>query len=236
MSGVSSVSVLSFLALVALVAGLFLWALAAGARRPGEDPAETRGWALTGILLLAIWLVPSAVAAWKGWLTFTGRPPTFFVLLALTTVATTILAFSPAGTRLVAGIGVVGLVGFQAFRTLLELVLHRLFREGAVPIQMTFAGSNFDIVTGILALGVIGWSLVSPPPRWAILGFNGIGLALLVTIVSIAILSMPMPWRRFPEGPSADFVTRWPFVWLPTVLVQAAWFGHLLVFRKLASR
>ena len=233
---VSSVSMLWFLALVVLIAGLFVWALSVGARRPGEDRAETRGWAFTGLVLLAIWLVPSAVAALKGWLTFTGNPPTFFALLALTTVATTMLAFSPAGTRLVGGIGAAALVGFQVFRMPLELLLHRLSEEGVVPIQMTFAGSNFDIVTGILALVVLGWSLVAPPPRWAILGFNLIGLALLVAIVSIAILSMPTPLRRFHEEPSAVFVTRWPFVWLPTVLVQAAWFGHLLVFRKLTSR
>ena len=181
-------------------------------------------------------MIPSGVAASRGLLTFTGLPPTFFVLLLLTTLATTVLAFSPVGTRLVTGEGIAGLVGFQVFRVPLELLLHRLHQEGVVPVQMTFAGSNFDIVSGILAAVVGIWALVARPPRAAILGFNLIGVALLVTIVAIAILSMPTPFRRFHDGPAALFVTGCPFVWLPTVLVQAAWFGHLLVFRKLATR
>jgi hypothetical protein len=70
----------------------------------------------------------------------------------------------------------------------------------------------------------------------AILGFNLIGLSLLVAIVGIAIASMPTPFRRFHNEPASVFVAGWPFLWLPGFLVQAAWFGHLLVFRRLASR
>ncbi|HKQ78896.1 MAG TPA: hypothetical protein VJ810_34675 [Blastocatellia bacterium] len=59
------------------------------------------------------------------------------------------------------------------------------------------------------------------------------GLALLINIVTIAILSAPTPLRKFFNEPANTFVTYFPFVWLPAFLVQAAWFGHLLVFRRL---
>ena len=228
------ISILWFLALVAIVAALLVRALAR--REPGEDRAASVRWTARGLGIVALWLVPSGLAAARGALAFTGRPPTFFVLLGLTTLATTLLAFSPVGTRLITRVGIAGLVGFQAFRLPLELLLHRLHGEGVVPVQMTFAGSNFDIVTGILALVLGAWTLAARPPRVAILGFNLIGLALLVTIVTIAILSMPTPLRRFHDGPANAFVAQWPFVWLPAFLVQAAWFGHLLVFRRLARR
>ncbi len=39
--------------------------------------------------------------------------------------------------------------------------------------------------------------------------------------------------RKFFNEPANTFVTYFPFVWLPAFLVQAAWFGHLLVFRRL---
>jgi hypothetical protein len=226
-------SILWFAALVGLVASLFVWSVAWQARPPGEDPRATLRWKIVAVVILALWMIPSGLAAARGALTFTGRPPTFFLLLLLTTLATALLAFSPVGTRLVTGIGVAGLVGFQAFRIPLELLLHRLYEEGVVPVQMTFSGSNFDIISGILALLIGGWALVRRPPRWAVLGFNLVGLALLVTIVTIAILSMPTALRRFHDGPPAVFVTERPFVWLPAFLVQAAWLGHLLVFRKL---
>lgn len=231
----SQVSVVWFLVLVLAVAVLFVYALAVGARLPGDRRQAVR-WTGIGLAVLALWMIPSGIAAARGALTFTGFPPTFFVFLLLTTLATTVLAFSPVGTRLVTGEGIAGLVGFQVFRVPLELLLHRLHGEGVVPVQMTFAGSNFDIVSGILGAVVGAWALVARPPRTAILATNLIGLALLVTIVTIAVLSMPTPLRRFQDGPPAVFVTGWPFVWLPAVLVQAAWFGHLLVFRKLATR
>ena len=66
------------------------------------------------------------------------------------------------------------------------------------------------------------------------MGWNVLGTALLATIVAIVILSAPLPIRVFTEGPTNVWVTRFPGVWLPAVLVQAALLGHLLVFRKLA--
>lgn len=226
----------SFLALVAVMAALFVWATAARARPPGEDPATSLRWGFLALALLALWLIPSGTAAASGALTFTGRPPAFFLLLALTTLATTILAVSPVGARLATGIGLAGLVGFQAFRIPVELLLHRLYEEGVVPVQMTFAGLNFDIVSGALGASIGVWALVARPPRAAVLGFNLVGLALLVNIVTIAMLSTPSPMRRFLAEPANTFVAEWPFVWLPAFLVQAAWLGHLLVFRKLATR
>ena len=236
MEAVSHVSFLWFLALVGILAVLFVWSLAFRVRLPGDSRKESPQWFLFAFAVLALWLGPSGIAATKGLLTFEGRPPTFFVLLVLTTLATTVLAFSPVGTHLVRGIGIAGLVGFQAFRAPLELLLHRLHQEGALPIQMTFEGRNYDIVTGALA-GLIGiWALMARPPRVVVWVFNLIGVALLVNIVTIAILSMPTPLRLFFEEPAPSIVLSWPFVWLPTFLVQAAWFGHLLVFRRLLAR
>ncbi len=60
-----------------------------------------------------------------------------------------------------------------------------------------------------------------------------LGLGLLTTIVTIAILSMPTPFRQF-DGPPNYFVATVPFVWLPTVMVMAALLGHLLLFGRLA--
>jgi hypothetical protein len=213
----------SFLALVATVAVAFVL----GFRRAGGRP-------LIAPALALLWLGVSALLAVSGYLLkFDQRPPPFLLFAGGYVLATAVLAFSPIGARLVNGVDIRWLVGFQAFRFPLELLLHRLYEEGFIPVQMTYAGRNFDIITGILAIVIFVWATAGEPPRWVIWAFNLIGLALLINIVTIAILSAPTPLRRFWNEPANTFVAYLPFVWLPGFLVQAAWFGHLLVFRWL---
>ena len=46
----------------------------------------------------------------------------------------------------------------QAFRLPLEMILHGLYDSGDLPVQMTWSGLNFDVVTGATAalLGLVG--------------------------------------------------------------------------------
>ena len=98
---------------------------------------------------------------------------------------------------------------------------------------MTYAGLNFDILAGLSAMLMayqIARRKVGPK---SLLIWNLLGLALLINIAIIAILSLPLPFRAFDNEPANTFVTYVPFIWLPTFHVQAALFGHLLVFRAL---
>ena len=68
-------------------------------------------------------------------------------------------------------------------------------------------------------------------PRDVVLGWNLLGLALLANIVVVAVLATPA-FRRFP-GPPNLAPSAFPWVWLPSFLVQVAVGSHLLVFRQL---
>ncbi len=57
-------------------------------------------------------------------------------------------------------------------------------------------------------------------------------MRLLLTIFSIAVMSIPGPLRLFDGSPNVWIVTV-PFVWLPTMMVMAALLGHLLLLRRL---
>ena len=46
------------------------------------------------------------------------------------------------------------LVGVQGFRLPLELAMHRMYERGIMPVQMSYSGLNYDILTGIRALVV----------------------------------------------------------------------------------
>lgn len=185
-------------------------------------------------LAAAAWLIATGGLALSGLLSnFEAFPPPLLRVVLPTLLATAALSFSSLATGWLQRWTLAGLVGFQAFRLPLELVMHDAYREGVMPVQMTFTGRNFDILTGLLAIP-LAWLLYRrQAPRALVWAWNFMGLALLVNVVSVAILSMPGPLQQFVNQPPNVWVGYFPFTWLPAVLVPLALAGHILVARKL---
>lgn len=181
------------------------------------------------------------------WMTFTGAlaqfgilqnwerfPPPAVLLFAFGLLGTVGLSRMRWAKKLSGAAPAALLVGFQAFRLPLELIMHKAAAEGVMPIQMSFSGQNFDIVTGLLAALIGLWGFVSEPPRAVIWAFTGIGIGLLINIVTIAIRSTPVIAAYGPDQLNL-WVTIVPFVWLPTVFVALALLGHLLLLEQLLN-
>jgi hypothetical protein len=164
-----------------------------------------------------------------------GRPPLPFVVMLLSIlILGVVIARSAIGDRLARGAPLAMLVGFQAFRFPLELAMHRASSEGLMPIQMSYSGRNFDIVTGITAL-VLGIAMtVTTVPRVVVAAWNVMGLLLLGNILVVAILSTPI-FAYFGPDRLNVWVMWMPYTLLPAVMVLAAWAGHLIVARALAQ-
>jgi hypothetical protein len=223
-----------FVALTLVLAVLFVLAVYTSSVRTGLDRASAlRRTAIAGCLT-AIWVALTGFAAARGALHF-GHPPTMLPVVVITVALAIGLALSPVGTRIAIGLPLAALVGYQAFRVLVELLLHRAYREGLMPIQMSYSGRNFDIVSGISALLLGAWLLTRPTSsRLVVFVWNTLGLALLVNIMGVAMLSAPTPLRVFMNEPANVWITQAPWVWLPTVMVLAALCGHVLVYRRFA--
>ena len=220
-----------FLALVLCVTSMFVYA-AVRMQRGRVD--SSRGPFGVVALVFVFWLIVPAVLARQGAIDrYSPLPAPALVLVGLITIGTIVLAFSNVGSRMATTIPLSGLVGYQVFRVPVELILHALYTEGVVPVQMTYAGRNFDIVTGVSAAALGLWLWKRERPVWLVTAWNILGFALLLNIVTIAILSTPVPFRYFMNDPPNLLPSTFPYVWLPTFLVQAALFGHLLVFRGL---
>ena len=186
-------------------------------------------------------------AATLAWLALTGGlaaagalhfepPPTMLPLLGVNLVLAVTVALGPVGRRL-AALPIALLVGAQAFRIVVELLLHRAYAEGLMPVQMSWSGRNFDVVTGITA-ALLAPILARQGAAWSralVFAWNTLGLGLLLNVVTIAILSAPTPMRRFMNEPANTWITQFPFVWLPTVMVFAALAGHLVIYRRLLA-
>ncbi|HXE56548.1 MAG TPA: hypothetical protein VNK43_00965 [Gemmatimonadales bacterium] len=226
MGAPSALTAASFLLLVLVMLALATRVVL----RAGGAPA-------LGAMLLLYLVLPAALARAGLLERYSPLPAPALVLAFGLLVLTAIVALSPLGRRLAATTSLAALVGYQAFRVPVEWLLHRMYLEGFVPVQMTWAGRNSDLITGLTA-AVLGLWLGAgrSVPRWVLLGWNVLGLALLVNIVTVAVLSTPVPFRRFTEGPPNLLPSTFPFVWLPSFLVQLAGFGHLALFRRLGRR
>jgi len=202
--------------------------------------ARTTSWSQASRLggALAVWLAFTGALGASGVLQrWDARPPPLFGALFVAFALTIALARGAVGSRMARELPLAAIVGFQAFRLPLELVMHRAATEGTMPVQMSFSGWNFDIVTGASAV-VVAWLVArGSAPRWLVLAWGLMSSVLLVVIVSIAIASMPAfaVFGRAPER-LATWVGFFPFSWLPLVLVPAALFGQIVLFRRLAAR
>ena len=223
-----------FVVLPLLVAGGFVLACEWAARLLGESVVVRRRRTVRVGAAVVAWLLGTALIAASGSLRwFDVTPPPFAALALFVGVVGIAVPYSPVGTLLVRGLPLWVLVGFQVFRVPLELVMHQAYTEGVMPVQMSYSGRNYDILTGITA-GVLGlWLSRGWVPRWVVAVWNVVGFALLVNVVAIAVASTPL-FRWFGEDRLNTFVTYPPFVWLPAVLVTAALTGHILVWRRLS--
>ncbi len=184
----------------------------------------------------ALWLALSAVLGQSGFLSSgSSFPPRLLVLLLPTLLLPLLLGLSRIGAQL-ANAPLTLLVLFHAFRLPLELLMHRAAVDGTMPPQMSYTGLNFDIVTGATALLVAALSWRGLAPRWLLLAWNTLGTALLVVIVSIAVVSLPA-FAAFGNEPARlnTWVAYFPFVWLPAGLVSAGVLGHVLLWRRLLA-
>ena len=122
----------------------------------------------------------------------------------------------------------------QSFRMIMEFILWLLYRYSIIPVQMTFAGRNFDILIGFTAPFVAYFCFIKKTwsPKVALI-WNFAGLLLLGNIVVVALLSTPYPFRVFMNEPANTLVFSFPFVWLPAFVVPFALLLHLISIKRL---
>jgi hypothetical protein len=225
--------VAAFIVIPLLLAATLVWATLIAWRHSGAAESVSRRTAVIVAIDAAAWMALTWAAAATGFLQQWQRtPPPFLFVIAGVIVLSLILAFGGVGTRIAQHMPLWSLVAIQGFRLPLELAMHALVARGIMPVQMSYSGRNFDIVTGITAIVVAVLVKNGYAGRTLVGLWNVLGLVLLVNVVSVAIASMPL-LRLFGDANVVTFVTYPPFVWLPAVMVLAALAGHLVIFRAL---
>lgn len=182
------------------------------------------------------WALLVSFLAWiQFFAEFSAIPPRFIIVLLvplLTILGLTI--FSSDLAEILRHVPPAHLVYIQSFRIVVELLIWLLFLQDLLPIQMTFEGYNFDVLTGLTAPIVAYFCFVKKQwPRWVAIAWNFTGLVLVFTIITISVFSFPTPFRYFMNEPANRIVAQFPFVWLPAILVTIAYSMHFFSLKQL---
>ena len=216
----SAGSLAAFVSVVLAVVVAFLWAVHRS-YRTGRAVA-------LAMLALAAWLGGLSALIVSGrmpLLPFSGLP-FFFAPIVLIGLGA---GLSPLGGKLAGGVPLAALVGFQAFRLPLELVLHTWAAQGVIPETMTWTGQNWDIISGVTALVC---APLAARHRIAARVANIVGFALLVNVMRVAILSSPVPFG-WGQQPPLLLALHLPYAFIGPVCVGGALFGHVVLTRAL---
>ncbi len=185
---------------------------------------------------LFLWMVLLSTLSLSGYFsTFDTMPPRFVIIVIIPLVTLIwVLLISKSTKQIISYVPKHTVINLQVFRVVVEILLWMLFIQNLLPIQMTFEGRNFDILAGLTAPLIAYFGIVKYQwPRKALIAWNIISLALLINIVTIAILSFPTPFRYFMNEPANTIVAEFPFVWLPGFLVPLAYGLHFISLRQL---
>jgi hypothetical protein len=230
-----TLSVVIFLAIVLALVVLLLQAVSRALSRLGTFRGILFFLPASGLLA---WLALLAFLAQSGFfMNFMALPPRIAFAVLPPVLVILFVAGSAKLTRLLAVLPPTWLIGAQVFRVAMELVLWLLFRDNLVPVQMTFEGLNYDVLTGLTA-PFAALYLARNPGRRKTPGvvWNILGLLLLFNIVMIALLSTPSPFRLFMNEPANTIVARWPFIWLPGFVVPMAFLLHVFSLKQLLAK
>lgn len=126
------------------------------------------------------------------------------------------------------------LLGIHILRIPVELILYQLYLQEKIPKLMTFHGWNFDMVMGISAFIILVYHLILKRKinyNFFII-WNRIGIVFLLIIVSLAILSSPLPIQQFAFEQPNIAVLEFPYCFLPTCIVPVVLMSHSLLIQK----
>jgi len=216
------------------------------------------GWMFSGLLRVLVrtaWTTErqlriffralAAVVAWAALLgglavagffaNYTAVPPRIPLSMLVPLAVIFVIVFSRGGRELLQVMPPHWPIYAQSMRIGVELMILLAVVNKMMPVQLSFEGRNFDILTGLLAIPV-GYFVfvVKRWPTWVAVGYHIMGIGLLVNVLAVSFLSMPTPLRVFHNEPANTLITQFPFIYLPGMLVPLAFTLHLVSLRQYA--
>jgi len=190
-------------------------------------------------LIAIFWLLLTGILAYRGFFQDTAAiPPRLMLAMAPPLIFIILLLVTSKGRLYIDDLHLKNLTLLHVVRIPVEVILYLLASYKFIPELMTFAGRNFDILSGITAPIVyfICFKNGVVKNRRLLLWWNFICLGLLLNIVINAVLAAPFPFQSFAFDQPNVAILYFPFTWLPCFIVIIVLFSHLAAIQKLLRK
>ena len=159
------------------------------------------------------------------------KNPNLFPLLILGTITLVIISLKRIDKQ---KLNPKILLTIHILRIPVELILFQLYLQNKIPNLMTFKGWNFDILVGLSALAILIYQFISKRKinKHFFMIWNIVGIIFLLVIVSLAILSSPLPIQQFAFDQPNIAVLEFPYCFLPTCVVPIVLIAHILLINR----
>jgi hypothetical protein len=189
------------------------------------------------LLGLIAWIIVQSVLAYVGvYANYPKAKPPYIFLFGIlpTLIFIFYLFFSVKGKNFLQSLPLEYYNNLHVIRIFVEFVLYFLCIEKLVPNQMSFLGSNFDIIIGITApLISFFYFKQKAISRSFVLVWNIIGLIMLLHVVIVGILSAPLITQKINISQPNTAVLYFPYLLLVTFIVPVILLAHLISIKRL---
>lgn len=227
----SSGLMISFMLIIVLfIVVIYFIVKQTGIKRIRLQSKEIAMWLLIWVLIQNIFTVSGLYSNYPN-----SKPPYIFLFGLLPSLAfIALLFFTKKGKYFTQSIPLEYITVIQMFRIPVEFVLVFLFFEKLIPKQMTFLGSNFDILIGITApIFAYLYFRKSKISRMALLVWNFVGVFFLFYIVLVAFFSAPSPFQSINFNQPNVAILHFPYALLATIIVPILLYCHLVSIKRL---
>jgi len=189
----------------------------------------------TALAIMMSWVVLQTVLSLSGFYKITISVPPRILLLILPPVICIIILFVSAnGRQFIGRLNPATLCLLFVIRVPVELVLYSLFLNNQVPEEMTFAGGNYDIFSGLTAPFIYYYGFARKQlNKKIIITWNIICMGLLISVVIHAILATPSVFQQIAFNRPNIAILSFPYALLPAVIVPLVLFSHLVILKRL---
>lgn len=225
------------LAIILLVFGILFYIVQAinfGMHRLGYTEGRRRKISTAVSLSLFSWLIISELLAFSGYLKdYPATPPHIYILYLVPMTAAVLLLFSRQAGQIIMEIPPSRVLNAQTVRVVTELVFYGLYFNGILAKRMTFLGSNYDILIGLLAPFISYYCFTRKFNKYYAIIFNVLGILFHLTLVLVAFYSVPGPSRLIFDNPANTLFGYFPFVWLPAFITPFIFTMHFFSLKQL---